>query len=258
MKILITGGNGYLAKSIFRGLNQIHNVTAVTRNHFDLVDSRATNAWFDSHQYDAVIHTAITGGSRLVKDRDDVLDNNLRMNYNLLQNKDKFRKLITFGSGAEIYNPHTPYGLSKSIAAKTINRTENWYNLRIFGVFDEHELDTRFIKSNLIRYINKKPMIVHSCKFMDFFYMEDLISLVKYYLISDNISKEIDCCYQEKMNLTNVAAIINSADKYRVPVEILSQNQDLYCSEKRTQLPVETIGIRRAITEIYQKMKNCY
>lgn len=198
MNILVTGGNGYIARSLVRGLENKHTITSITRKDFDLIDSRATNSWFDEHSYDAVIHTAISGGSRLANDGVDALDNNLRMHYNLLSNSHKFGKLITFGSGAEMYSPNTPYGLSKKIIADTIRRTDNWYNLRIFGVFDENELDTRFIKANLTRYINKKPMIIHTNKVMDFFYMPDLVALVNHYIIENSLLKEINCSYDLK------------------------------------------------------------
>ena len=42
------------------------------------------------------------------------------MYYNLLQNRNRFARLIHFGSGAEKYLPSTPYGYSKKVIAKSI------------------------------------------------------------------------------------------------------------------------------------------
>ena len=42
---------------------------------------------------------------------------------------------------------------------QSILEKENFYNLRIFAVFDENEWDTRFIKTNIRHYINKKPIL---------------------------------------------------------------------------------------------------
>ena len=76
MNILITGGNGYIAKSLsdglWRGMNR-HHITSITRNDFDLTDREATNKWFEDKYFDVVIHTAVVGGSRLHNDNADVL-----------------------------------------------------------------------------------------------------------------------------------------------------------------------------------------
>ena len=157
MNILITGGNGYIAKSLHKGL-EYYNVTTITRKDFDLTDREATNKWFDSKYFDVVIHTAIVGGSRFHDDNADVLYQNLQMFFNLYNNKHCFGKLINFGSGAELGMPNDPYGLSKKVISKFIDPEPFFYNIRIYGVYDKNEWDTRFIKSNIKRYINKKPI----------------------------------------------------------------------------------------------------
>ena len=86
-------------------------------------------------------------------------------------NKNRFGQLISFGSGMELNNPTDPYGLSKRIIWDIIKNDPKLNNIRIFGVFDENELPTRFIKTNLNNYINKKPLIIHQDKQFDFIYM---------------------------------------------------------------------------------------
>ena len=172
MKVLITGGNGYIAKSLYNAFKNQYDITSITRQDFDLTDSFNTLKYFSDKYFDVVIHCAISGGSRLKLDTWKDMDNNLKMYYNLLNCKDKFGKLIHFGSGAETNASESPYGLSKKVIAKSILEQDNFYNIKIFGVFDENELDTRFIKGNIKRYINKEPILIHQDKFMDFFYMK--------------------------------------------------------------------------------------
>jgi nucleoside-diphosphate-sugar epimerase len=181
MKILITGGNGYIAKSLSKGLNE-HEITLITRQDFDLTDSKSTDDWFRGKFFDVVIHTAIKGGHRLKQEEGNDLYQNLQMFYNLYYNKHCFGKFIQLGSGSELGKPPTPYGLSKKIINSLIQPELGFYNVRIFAVFNENELDTRFIKSNIKRYIDKKEIIIYQNKQMDFFYMEDLITLVKHYI----------------------------------------------------------------------------
>ena len=169
-KILITGGNGYIAKSLYNTLKNKYDVISITRQDFDLTDQFETSKYFSNKYFDVVIHCAVSGGSRLKQETWRDMDDNLKMYYNLLNCKNKFGKLIHFGSGAETNAPETPYGISKRIIANSISEIDNFYNIKIFALFDENELDTRFIKGNIKRYINKESMIIHQDKYMDFFY----------------------------------------------------------------------------------------
>jgi nucleoside-diphosphate-sugar epimerase len=176
------------------------------------------------------------------------------MHYNLLANRNSFGRFITFGSGAETFAPDTPYGISKRIIAESIRATDNWYNLRIFAVFNENELNTRFIKGNLIRYLRKEPMLIHSNKLMDFFYMKDLIALVKYYLTADSPLKEINCSYADKYTLTNIAAMINELGTHKVPIVVEEVGKlGVYCGDGES-MPINTIGLRTGICETYKAL----
>ena len=76
MNVLITGGNGYIAKSLSKSLD---NSISITRKDFDLTDRHATNKWFEGKHFDVVIHTAVKGGSRLLVDGGNVFyENGLR------------------------------------------------------------------------------------------------------------------------------------------------------------------------------------
>jgi UDP-glucose 4-epimerase len=254
MKICVTGANGYIGKSLISGLNKKYSITAIARNNFDITDLKQTIEWFSNKKFDVVIHTAITGGSRLKEDNSDVLEINLRMHYNLLANSDKFDKFISFGSGAEIFNPNTPYGLSKKVIANSINQTLNWYNLKIFAVFDENELNTRFIKANLLHYIKKEPIIVHNNKQMDFFYMKDLISLVEYYIQNSNLPKTVDCSYKEKHTLIDIANYINTLSDYKVPIIVEDSNKFEHYSGTNHGLPINEIGLFEGINQTAKKL----
>ena len=87
MNILITGGNGYITKSLLNNLSYSHDVVSITRKDFDLTNREITNKWFDGKWFDVVIHTAVVGGSRLKTDNGDTFYQNIQMFYNLLNNK---------------------------------------------------------------------------------------------------------------------------------------------------------------------------
>jgi GDP-L-fucose synthase len=207
MKILITGGNGYIAKSIANSLWDKHHIIAPGRDELDLLNSESVDAFFKEKYFDVVIHTATLGGSRLKEEDETVSFYNLIMFYNLIRKKEQFNKLISFGSGAEFNTVYSPYGFSKKIINKLIHKHDNFYNLRIYAVFDEKEKDTRFIKSSIQRYLNNEPIVIHQDKLMDFIYMPDLISIVEHYIVSKDLLKEVDCqinFYTYVMSLNNI------------------------------------------------------
>ena len=253
MKILITGANGYIGRSIYKAFKDKYEVTAISRVDFDLIDRSATKNYLKDKYFDVLIHCAIFGGGRLKEDDAQVLDNNLIMYYNLLENSSSFNKFITFGSGAEIYSQHTNYGLSKHVIRKSILEKENFYNIRIFGVFDENELDTRFIKANMTRYLKKQSIEIYENKKMDVFYMKDLLLLIDHYIINSSLQKEVDCTYQKSLYLSEISDLINALDDYKVDVKVY-ENKDRYSGEF-TDLGLPYIGLERGIVEMYNKIK---
>jgi GDP-L-fucose synthase len=257
IKVLITGANGYIGKSLYNAYKDLYDVTAVTRKDFDLRDTRQTIQFFSDKYFDVVIHCAVSGGSRLKVDSWDAADDNLRMYYNLLACDNKYNKLLNFGSGAEIYSPESPYGLSKRVITSSINNTTRFYNIRIFAVFDENELDTRFIKANLKRYINKEPMLIQN-KRMTFFYMPDLITLVRYYI--DNpctkLIKECNCSYVNTYSMLEIASMINELDEYKVSVYMDIETVKDYESKLNAPYDLNYIGIKEGIIRTYNKLKH--
>lgn len=256
MKILITGANGYIGKSLYNALKDKYDVTAVTRNSFDLTDAVAMSKFFKSQRsFDIVLHCAVAGAANPKNMDWSIADTNLTMYYNLLKFKQYYGKLIHFGSGAETHLPDTPYGYSKKVIAKSILNQDNFYNIKIFGVFDENELDTRFIKANLKRYINKESIQIHQDKLMDFFYMQDLVSVIEYYMNEKDPPKEFDCAYNEFYSLKNIADIINTLDEYEVEINIEKEGRAMYKSNYRSILAVDLIGLEEGIKQVYDKLK---
>jgi nucleoside-diphosphate-sugar epimerase len=122
MNILITGGKGYIAQSLYSALRYEYNITLLSRENFDLTDSQSVNKWFKGKYFDIVIHTAVIGGNRLIPEIESIKIQNLKMWENLINNKSSFDRLIHFGSGAELHMLDTPYGLSKHIIAEEIKK----------------------------------------------------------------------------------------------------------------------------------------
>lgn len=257
MNILITGGDGYIASTLREHLSKVHSVTTISRKDFDLTISKDVNEFFKDKYFDVVFHCAVVGGSRLEVDSYYEMDCNLKMYYNLHQLKDiHFNKFITFGSGAELHSADTPYGLSKLVICKSISETDNFYNLRIFALFDKDELDSRFIKANIKRYLKKESMVIHQDKYMDFFFMDDFLSIIDYYIQNENCPKELNFSYKEKTKLSDISLLINNLLAHKVDVCIDSPETGIsYCGEYNLDsLNVNMIGLHSGIKKTFQDL----
>ena len=258
MRVLVTGKNGFIGSNLIKKLQYYgYDTYGVGRDDFDLTDREQTNQWFENKDWDIVIHTAIVGGSRLKEDSKEVFFDNLSMFYNLIANKDKFSQLISFGSGAERYNPTDPYGLSKNIINRIIKGEPQFNNIRIYGVFGEDEWDTRFIKANIKRYINKQPLVIHQNKFMDFIYIDDLILLV-HYVIQNIEEKLIEANYIQPYSLNDIAllAIKLGYHKCEIKIENNEMGEKYRGGYNHVKLPY--IGLERGIKKVYNKLIECH
>jgi nucleoside-diphosphate-sugar epimerase len=265
--ILITGSNGYIARNIQKYL-QDYKLFLTDRSNLNLLNSNDVDNFFSGRYFDAVLHTAVNGGSRLDSDDCAVFHNNVLMHYNLMKNSANFGKYINLGSGAELDRsknidlnssyiesfPNDHYGLSKNIIARTGHVLENFYNVRIFNVFNEDELPTRMIRNSITNYLNKEKIIIHQNRYMDFMYFDDFAKILNYVISSNDCPKTINCSYQEKYLLSEIADIINNLNNYKVEIEI--QNKELGFSyvgkSEIDKLDVKFDGLRYGIEKCYR------
>ena len=103
MKILITGGSGFIAKNLFEQLNNEYDISSLDVKELDLFDSPKVFDYLKENKFDVIIHAATYDAAAKfsTKDPAKVLENNLKMFFNIVRCKDYFGKMIYFGSGAE-------------------------------------------------------------------------------------------------------------------------------------------------------------
>jgi nucleoside-diphosphate-sugar epimerase len=261
MNILITGAKGYIGTALMTYLNENHTVTGISRDDFDLTNSVDTANWFKDKHFDVVIHTAAVGVRNPNKNDMTVLDTNLRMYYNLLEASAHYNRFINLGSGAEVFQQDTSYGLSKSLIRSSLLAKDKFFNLRMYGLFDENEMNSRFIKANVINYIRRHDIIVHQNRYMDFFYMKDFYKIIDYFISHNNPPKEYECGYRTTPSLQGIANFINTLSDYEVNIIYITPKNTLgskYCVGNYTRPQIigdyEVIGWEEGVREVYNKL----
>jgi nucleoside-diphosphate-sugar epimerase len=271
MNILITGAHGFIGRNLYNILRRYNSVYCLTRKEADLLDSDSVNNYFIKNKifFDLVIHTAIQGGRRNIYDNKDIVYDNILMIYNLLRNQNYFQNIISFGSGAELdrrydINPQNinrypidPYGLSKSIIDKISIDEPKLCNFRIYNCFGFDEEPNRMIRGNIIKYINHEDILIHKDRKMDFFFIEDLANLIYFFLDSNRMPKLFDCCYKEKIKLSDIANMINKLDVHKVDIKYDHSSSETGTDYigKYTEIDLQYIGLEKSIQLMYHKYK---
>jgi nucleoside-diphosphate-sugar epimerase len=158
----------------------------------------------------------------------------------------------------EIFNcvPKDYYGLSKNIISQKVISVKKFYNLRIFGCFDENELNTRFIKSSIIKSKLNQNIIINEDKKMDFFYLKDLINVIEHALFFDLSDQDINLSYPVKYKLSEIAQKIIDKNNSKSEIIILNQNCLNYNgdSKKLFNTPIYFNGLETGIQNTINKI----
>ena len=225
-RVLITGGNGFVAEVLDEYLRGDCEVHCLGKDQLNLLDKESIHRRALEF-YDVIINTAVVGGNRKDVDDKSVFCDNMAMIENLMSEINDEQILINFSSGAEFRNENTAYGLAKKITTRLINGRKNSYNLRLYGCFGPDEMETRFIK----RCFEREEIIVADDIEFDFFYVEDVARVCKFLIdggLGDSRSayneriKDIDCVYEEKHKLSDIANMIK--EKYRPELKVVIGN----------------------------------
>jgi len=223
-KILITGGDGFLARSIAEKLAHKYLIERCNRSVLDLNDSFAVFEFLKQGSFDVVIHTATYDAApkNSLKDTGLVLENNLNMFFNLARCKELYGKMLYFVSGAEFsreywvsqmsesyfdkYVPKDQYGFSKYVMAKYAATTNNIFNLRLFGVFGEYDdWRYRFIPNICCHALMDMPVKVHQNARVDFLYINDLVKIVEWFIEKEQKQQIYNVCSAKESEYSLIA-----------------------------------------------------
>ncbi len=220
MRILITGASGFIGKYLKTYLSNNHEVLAPSSAELDLTNTCLVNKFFEHQQFDAVIHTAIRGRNNVQDVSSEIANDIVSMFVNLISNRQHYKTLINFGSGAEFgldrsidtsaeddiltVIPIEGYGLGKNIVARTIQGIPNFYNLRVFSCFDPSEDANRLITK--FKKICEQDGIFELAqnRYVDFVSLQDIATVVNAALNNQLAYTDINIVYQNKLLLSDL------------------------------------------------------
>ncbi len=237
MKLLITGGNGFIGKNLTAHWTERHQVLAPGRSELDLTDSEAVADYLQLHRFDAVIHGATERSNRALVSRPDQVERNCRMFFNLASQARHFGRMLFLSSGAVYDRPHwrprmredyfgchipaDPYGFSKYVCARSIDGSANIFEMRLFGVFGRHEdWRVRFISNACCRAVFDMPITIRQNVVFDYLDVEDLGWLLEACLARDLRYRQYNVCTGRTFDLRALAEMVVGVSQKTLAIQI--------------------------------------
>jgi GDP-L-fucose synthase len=238
MKILLTGGSGFIGKNIFESyLSEKYTIYSPSKSELDCSNDQSVANYFNQNSFDAVIHSAAKAGHRNATDTSNLLFTNSRMIFNLLKYQKRWGKLINLGSGAiydmENYLPkmsetyfgtHIPkdeHGYNKYIFGKLLPSLENVYDLRIFGVFGKYEdYAIRFISNAICKSLFDLPITLRQNRKFDYLYIDDLMPILEFFIENSPDDKAFNITPDQSIELLEIAKTIKTISKKDIEIKV--------------------------------------
>ncbi|MFI5305534.1 MAG: NAD-dependent epimerase/dehydratase family protein, partial [Nitrospiria bacterium] len=253
MKILVTGGSGFIGQNLYEYLIQKHEVIAPSHAEIELLDSDAVAKFLRGHSFDIIIHGAARPGHRNAIDSSNQVQINTRMFFNLVRNAESYGKFIFLSSGAvydmghfyakmkeEYFDEYVPTdepGFSKYIIGKYIEKADNILELRLFGVFGKYEdYAIRFISNAICNTIFDLPITIKQNRKFDYLYIDDLMPVIDYFIFNKVSYKSYNVTPDESMELKLLAELVRNISKKELPIMISESGMGMEYSGDNARL----------------------
>tara|TARA_R110000824_G_scaffold109740_3_gene257552 strand:+ start:12732 stop:13634 length:903 start_codon:yes stop_codon:yes gene_type:complete len=280
-RILITGGSGFIARSLYENLSDRHffplesTVKCLNRQQLDILDTKAVHDYLYENNFDVVVHCATYDpvpdfSSKKIS---RALETNLKMFFNLARCKNLFGRMIYFGSGAVFGRdnwypkmpesflqkamPDDPYGLSKYVMAKYAEEVDNIYNLRVFGLFGKYDdWRYRFISNACCKAVLGEDIIIKQDKRFDYLYIDDLTRIVNWVIESNPVERIYNVCSGTPEYYSNLAKHIIGISGKNLNIDIQTSKVGREYSGDNTLIKAEMKNF--SLTPLSRSLREMY
>lgn len=253
MNILLTGSGGFIGTHLKSYLKKGYNLFTPRSYELNLLDRLAVKKYIETNNINFIIHSA-SCGVRINQNAtlEEVAEPNIKMFDNLASATNRSCPMITFGSGAEYDKsqalikvkedvfgksiPQDPYGYSKYIISKEIEKREHILNLRLFGIYGFGEDKSRVTSCIINDNLSHNPIMLNQNVVFDFIWIDDFCKVVKHFIDNPTKEKFINVTPSESTEIVKLAEMINSFSDYKSEIIINNKNMNKEYTGDNTKL----------------------
>jgi UDP-glucose 4-epimerase len=273
MRILLTGGSGFIGRNLREHLARRHAVLAPRHAELDLLDEENVRAWLATHPVDAIVHSATIPGHRNAPVAPNLALKNLKMFLHLTLHAPRAIRAVILGSGAE-YDvsrmgprvreedagslvPQDETGISKLICSLVAAGDTRFVHLRPFGVFGPHEdWAIRFISNAICKTLFDRPITLRQNRRLDYVSVGDLATVAEHFLEHGGRHRAYNVTPDETPDLLGLARLVRDISGKDIPIRVAGDGTGPEYTGDNSRLKAEIPGlrftpIREAISRLY-------
>ncbi|MEF9945171.1 MAG: NAD(P)-dependent oxidoreductase [Lachnospiraceae bacterium] len=223
MKILFTGGTGFVGKNVLPILREKYTVDAPTRQELDLKSERAVKEYIINGKYDVVIHSANPNPVKSVQydSSNTMFEDSMRVFMNFYNVRQYYGKMLYLGSGAEFDKsrdihvmkeeevttslPKDVYGFSKYIMNELSQKSGNIYNLRLFACYGPFDHESKFITHAIRCCLREASVSIRQDCLFDYVHVFDLERILEFFIESTPKYHDYNICSGQQISLKEIA-----------------------------------------------------
>jgi UDP-glucose 4-epimerase len=248
VRVLVSGGGGFIGRHLVRGLAARHEVLAPTHAELELTDADTVKRWLHAHKVDAVVHAAVKPGHRNATDLAGLCEANLRQFCSLLRCRVDFGRFVVVSSGA-VYGVQRPlagvgeaalgetvpadeHGFSKYIEACLLAGDDDAVELRPFGVYGPGEdYAIRFVSNACCKALFGLPITLRRDRCFSYVWVDDVATVVERALARPAAGGLAPGAYNvtpvAPVRLSEVAKMVVAISGKRVPIVVADDGPGL-------------------------------
>lgn len=278
MKILVTGGSGFIGKTFIKTYRKAFDIVAPAHEQMDLTDARSVEKQFGQSSFDAVLHLAgmPDAGKDAPLDADNLI---MFKNVQYMAIAHGVKKLITVGEGVEFdtsrpivdfaedmfgkYIPTDGYGLGRYLISLLAGKDRITTVLRIFnmyGVGGGQSLPINKIVAAAAR--GKKQIVIERDRVVGAISVEDAVKVIAAFLLRDLPKGDYNLVSGDKLGYVEIAEIVKrlaKKDGHNVDVVIKNPSPEPEYSANNGKLlsilPTTLTPIPQGVKKLYDQLK---
>ena len=144
-----------------------------------------------------------------------------------------------------------------------IRKSDNWYNLRLFGIFGKYEdWRVKFISNLCCKAILGLPLSIRQNLFFDYLWIDDFCRITDYFIHNDVKYRDYNVATGMRVSLVELAELVRDISGKQLPIYVAKEGlgKEYTADNKRLLSEISGLGytsLRDSISELYDWYTNC-